>query len=739
MTNGQGYVIDSGTADSFRGSDGAQNGGSMAGVGSNSVEEWQRRHGEAIAAVVDRLSASAAPSSELVNSSLVLSPSLEPPLQSMGLLVKLGRRRKAIAVCLTHASALLQFQASRIHFQGDVLGYVQTLSELVFSQIKQTTRLCQHLFANDASLMPGVIVWATQELSKFAADFEAHVFSTDAGFEQGTQCLDSAFQECKRLEAVGLILSPVLSSLLAPASLVVVEKNFAEVQLKAAQQLAKEDWQVCEVWVRTLDVSSSSAGGAGGGGGKRELMAKKETSSKHSLKLTASSRYLYNVVRTLLNNLAPVLDPAVFPSAVADLYPVVVPGLVALVEKYLLRMSQVQTARAPAPTPSLKGKIAAKEREKAEEKGGRGGEGVALSDSQCLGILANAYYLSEDLVPRILHAFTTAFGRPIPEVIVFAGKTSRLVEALQDSFVQRTVSYCLDVLWNWSRLLSSPSPPSKASASSSPSLLLPSKGVRSLLAHLCGIKATTHRCLNSSLAGKLLSSVIEGLLTTLLEPEYWSNFTPLPAVAEGEEGRNILLLDLRFLVKACTGPTYMSKRAVKAALMCEERIIGLADKDKGGPKINAESWFDACIAACLDKGGAQGCISLAFSSSSSSSVLSSSVADGTSLTVSIPDTPRAKHMVIPTSVSSAAGSISVSSSAAAATKSKAITSVSSAKVVSVALNASSAAATSRPAATVSSAGVVNVGGGEEEEEDFEAALLRQLALEESKTFKSRKI
>jgi hypothetical protein len=139
------------------------------------------------------------------------------------------------------------------------------------------------------------------------------------------------------------------------------------------------------------------------------------------LKLTASAKELYNVVRSLLREVVPILDSTVYPAASGELYPTVVQGMIRLFDGYLSTIAM-------------------------EAKTGL----EKLTDQQSLGIVANTYYLSDDLLPRVTREFVRQFGREVPELEKFRIKLQTLHDVLRDSYCYNRAPVWLDAILGWS-------------------------------------------------------------------------------------------------------------------------------------------------------------------------------------------------------------------------------------------------------------------------------------------------
>merc|ERR1719229_1051206 len=70
-----------------------------------------------------------------------------------------------------------------------------------------------------------------------------------------------------------------------------------------------------------------------------------------------------------------------------------------------------------------------------KKRGGRNtGPPPVLSESQMLSLMANVYYVSEDLVTRIAHRYQKLFGRQVPELELFAIEQQKLYHAQFQQF-----------------------------------------------------------------------------------------------------------------------------------------------------------------------------------------------------------------------------------------------------------------------------------------------------------------
>jgi hypothetical protein len=178
-----------------------------------------------------------------------------------------------------------------------------------------------------------------------------------------------------------------------------VFSHYNHLQQLITERLESEGWTTTEVWVHDKEKKKNAPADASNGPSHR----------KKALKLTPSAQYLYNCIRSLLKDLTPFLSASAFyPPFISILYTPVVSGMIGLLEHYLLAMAN-----------------AAKQNMS------------KFDDNQNVAILSNAFYLGDDLLPRIGREFRKQFGRTVPELENFGVKLGALYDALQDSYAHR--------------------------------------------------------------------------------------------------------------------------------------------------------------------------------------------------------------------------------------------------------------------------------------------------------------
>jgi hypothetical protein len=563
-------------------------------------------------------------------------------------LLNLRQSRKAMQVFLyVVKSAHVRASIRAIKFTGDIVAYIGELSSKFFSGIGMAVQEFQRLFRqqadaaadapasgggtgggggegldNPSSLNSYLVRWVLHEtLHTFNAIFQKQVFQSEGTFQKLGKCIRYAFYHCALLEGrgsasgggggggsavnsplagTGLSLSFVLSRMFTPSLVDVIASNYRHVEQLIAEELAVEAWRVSELWVTEKDKQASKEE-------ERAARGRKDSSAlayptivvkkKRALKLTSSAKYLYDVVRNLLRELVPILDVHGSASSSSsssssssaggalggvswsvsaaletrlELYPTVVSGMQSLLEAFLMAMVQ-----------ELKSKLLSQ-----------------LEDAQALSIMANAFYLHEDLVPRVIKEFrkhfsggsssssssssssTAAAATSIPELEEFNARLNKLYKALRSSFCSKRAS----LLWPFERhlcfntklLAGSNRYANPMGLSSSGELAsVTNEWVAFAEGYLVSLHATIGRCINAGEVEPILTLALEELMETLMEGQFaldagagGSGGASARAAASannngdacvwhtylfGLGGLQQFVLDLKFLVRSCGG------------------------------------------------------------------------------------------------------------------------------------------------------------------------------------------
>ena len=404
----------------------------------------------------------------------------------IGWLVRLHEADAALQIYLEHRSLLLHAAVRSIKLTGDLVVYLHDLASIVFGHLSVTCHDAQQLFTDERDRQSAVVVWCVQQLQLYSQRMAKQLFSSHSQLPVIAAALRAAFACCQAVEAQGLSFSYQLARMLAPPLVDCVQRHYRQAAAMVNEQLQDEEWRVAELWVHAKD-------GRRGHGRKR------------SLKLTSSAKFLYDSIRGLLNDLMPLLDPVHLHPLHSALTMPIVSGLISLFESYLLRLA-----------------AAAQQ-----------GLNSTLDDLQSLSMVANCFYLADDLLPRVGREFRGHFGRVIPELEEFGLKLGQLYEALQDGYCHQRTAYWLSSVLHWPQLAqvdyANPNPlqlsPFAPSAPLSASSLSVSASWVALHAYYCMLRAIIGKCLSPLAIPVVLSACFEELLHALLDDAQWGQLT----------------------------------------------------------------------------------------------------------------------------------------------------------------------------------------------------------------------
>jgi len=185
------------------------------------------------------------------------------------------------------------------------------------------------------------------------------------------------------------------------------------------------------------------------------------------------------------------------------------------------------------------------------------------SDAQSMGIVANAYYLADDLMPRVWGQFKKHSKQECPELETFTTKLYQLFEALRDSFCQkRSVTIISDVMkWQIHAQLYSAS-----TFNQDPAVAHPSPGFTELIRYLCRLKDAVDKHLSPDFVDQIVRMCLEELMNSLFHgPNYWNTLTI------GYGGLQQMVLDIRFCLAASRG--YVTEACASAAHRIIHRAV----------------------------------------------------------------------------------------------------------------------------------------------------------------------
>ena len=249
-----------------------------------------------------------------------------------------------------------------------------------------------------------------------------------------------------------------------------------------------------------------------------------------------------------------------------DLYSPVVQGAVRMFEKYLLKMTEVARKL------------------DATHAAAAGTE----CDAQQLAMVANTFYLGDDLLPRVCRHFEKQFERPVPELDQFANKLMRLYRALSEQVCKRRAPHWVVDVWQW------PCQDLYAAASidQNTAIAAPSRACQRVVFFLAHMRKLVLDCLPGESLELIISKAIEELFAQLADDErYWERVTI------GLGGLQQLTLDVRTILAATE--QFLTDSVLAAADALLDRATQLYSASNSGDTQFKDAWFDVVVSQRL--------------------------------------------------------------------------------------------------------------------------------------------
>jgi hypothetical protein len=504
--------------------------------------------------------------------------------RAIGFLARLDQEQRALRLFLEQKTAQIATATRLTRFHGEVTTYVRDLGAAVFGTVSAAADEMRLLFANN-ELSAALTVWSVDCVRGFAAAVVAQTLQSEDSLRYAGGCLRRAYAACAVMDRHGMALAPVLAAALQTPLSDAIARAMRRVEAVVATMVTAERWRGRTLYVADPDAAATAAAAAataaaaaaaaaaasGATADATTTMAASAaaasaspSSGRVSLRLTESARYLYDVVRSLLGDLAPLLSNSAAPNAGLALYVPVVTGLVRLIEGYVLAMAAQAKSGLAAAT--------------AGDGGADPAASGAFTDAQLLDIASNLGCLVSDLVPRVASELSQTLQRPVPELTVLAGRVGRIREVMLDSFAQRRavqlvrgrawaaaqareqrnggggngagggtpaqsmVTASTDSVLRWvssAELAPRYSHPVPLPESADDPACLPSPPWSALMGVLRSLRRLVQGSLGAAASEPLLCALVEEVLRTLHDPVGWEALFPTKG------GAQQLILDLR--------------------------------------------------------------------------------------------------------------------------------------------------------------------------------------------------
>ncbi|CAG8451935.1 8795_t:CDS:10 [Ambispora leptoticha] len=131
-------------------------------------------------------------------------------------LLRLGYGEQARQMFLGARSKIIRIQTKQLKFEGDIPRYINDLSLVYFTLVKNTCDWYNAAF-RDLRMSSGLVKWAKEEMEHYAGMFRRQVYSMhDPDAQISQECLKINKDHCSILREVGLDLKFYLDKLLDP-------------------------------------------------------------------------------------------------------------------------------------------------------------------------------------------------------------------------------------------------------------------------------------------------------------------------------------------------------------------------------------------------------------------------------------------------------------------------------------------------------------------------------------------
>ncbi|KAJ8465061.1 hypothetical protein OPV22_027613 [Ensete ventricosum] len=339
-------------------------------------------------------------------------------------LKRLGDGPRAHSLLLSAHYQRLQYNMQVIHPTSTSYGgaYTAALSQQVFSAIGQALNDSQAVFGDEYA--SELVVWSTKQAEAFSHLVKRNALASSAaagGLRAAAECVQIAIGHCSMLEARGrLSLSSVLLKLFRPSVEQALNANLKRIEESTAALAAADDWVLTypPTGARPSNKISSTVGGI-------------------QPKLSSSAHRFYSMVQDFFEDVGPLLSMQLGGSTMDGLLKVFNSYISLLINA--LPSSIEEEANLDGPVNKL--------------------VRIAETETQQLGLLANASLLAEELLPRAAMKLSPMYqaggmddsrrrgsdrNTRVLEQREWKKKLQRSVDKLRDSFCRQ---HALDLIF----------------------------------------------------------------------------------------------------------------------------------------------------------------------------------------------------------------------------------------------------------------------------------------------------
>ncbi|XAR64980.1 hypothetical protein NMG60_11008890 [Bertholletia excelsa] len=282
-----------------------------------------------------------------------------------------GPRAHNLLLKSHHQKLKCNIQAIQPSGASDKGAYTSALAHLVFSSIAQAASDSLAVFRDEPAYTSELVTWAVKQVENFCLLLKRQVLATSAAagsLRIVAECVQICLGHCSLLEARGLALSSVLLRFSRPYVGEALTSNLKRIEQSTAAVAADDDWSLAYPLVSSRSMSSASLG---------NIIASQP-------KLSSSAHRFNSMAQEICEEVGP-LESLHFADQALE-------GLVQAFNSYVNML--IQALPGSTETENLEGS-------------GSGIVRIAETEMQQIALLANAYLLADELLPRAASKLST--------------------------------------------------------------------------------------------------------------------------------------------------------------------------------------------------------------------------------------------------------------------------------------------------------------------------------------------
>ena len=139
-------------------------------------------------------------------------------------LLRLGLGDQARDIYLVNCTTKITHKLRQIQFNGDIVSFISTYSEVFFNLLKHTCEWFGSSF-DDPSMASGFMKWMQDQISQYATIFKRQVFDMNYEFGVVAECVMTSIERCQEMSEVGMDMSFTFEKLISNKLVDLVQKH----------------------------------------------------------------------------------------------------------------------------------------------------------------------------------------------------------------------------------------------------------------------------------------------------------------------------------------------------------------------------------------------------------------------------------------------------------------------------------------------------------------------------------